>query len=404
MFEKTLGDTHNFGRKVVFGEYQGIQAVFKPRTTYWEAFFFSEKGILQCFETTNLWKDIQPLLQIEELGKNDGFEVVRRLFPIENNLINDQASNLWRQYACLSAVCCLFGITDILSENLIVTEKGLCAIDIESVFHITNNAFDTGVLVGRNSLPFMCGLAAMPRVSNWKDVLLTFEKFFLTATEKQKCLNDYIQDHFEEMKQQAIRTLIRNTFHYATGKDDLSLIDPDQTKLDLLPEEKIQLKRGDIPYFFKKIGTEGLYCYTTKDLKNIEKVNQDPSYPLRIQELEDVMSKILDIDLMVNEVLPRNLLQWVDNLMFLLPEKTITFPIQLENYSIDLEGELLSVKSNACEWIMTTAVHQDGQKQIDPRLQMLKDPAKFLKGNLLDLHQFDQLTSTAANFLLMRVR
>ncbi|MGE3760512.1 MAG: hypothetical protein AB7H97_22290, partial [Pseudobdellovibrionaceae bacterium] len=67
-----------------------------------------------------------------------------------------------------------------------------------------------------------------------------------------------------------IRVILRNTAEYR------QIITERTTRLDLLNQERVQLLRGDIPYFFKKVGDQSLYFISSSDnsTQNVPKLGK----------------------------------------------------------------------------------------------------------------------------------
>ena len=165
-------------------------------------------------------------------------------------------------FGVLLAYSFAFGIRDLHNQNLVVTESHIQAIDAEVVLAdliLPNES----VLLPYKDIEFeSCGArtlrATMGGLSNddrrniFSGYVDTFAAIF--KSHAQLCAT------FDAIDLTApIRVIVRNTKNY---KSHLNRTVPIQ---DLLSEEVVQLERGDIPYFFKKLGDERLFYLNDKN-------------------------------------------------------------------------------------------------------------------------------------------
>ena len=159
-------------------------------------------------------------------------------------------------FGVLLAYSFAFGIRDLHNQNLVVTESHIQAIDAEVV--LTDLILpNESVLLPYKDIEFnTCGANTLrgsiggfsndDRRNVFAGYVDTFAAIF--KSHAQLCAT------FDAIDLTApIRVIVRNTKNY---KSHLNRTVPIQ---DLLSEEVVQLDRGDVPYFFKKLGDERLF-------------------------------------------------------------------------------------------------------------------------------------------------
>lgn len=241
-------DLHNFGQRV---ETQtracGTDWFRKPRTVYWEWFFFGKNS---------------PLKPLFETGGNGQSRLSDYIFNLDTEI-----SNQWLGYSkrilqstvtpdtshfysfgALLAYCYVFGIRDLHRGNLIMTPTHLQVVDAEVVLTRLVLPNETILLpfkeVGRQK----SGIGALVSESqlsseNGETILSGYFDMFTHLIKNRSLLLKKFEDVAD--LEIPIRVLLRNTVDYKTATD-------------FLPEESAQLSRNDIPYFFKRLGQKDL--------------------------------------------------------------------------------------------------------------------------------------------------
>lgn len=281
-----LGDTHNFGRRV---ELRG-DVVFKPRSVYWEWVFLANESPLrkylnQTAQTTGLGERAFAFLPDLHFGSpsshvsRDGSEVqVLTLEPLptlDANRKMELATIVGRSLALWA----WFGVADLHWENLAlgVDSRGqivFSPVDIEMVWADLSLPTETKLLPDADEeYADICRHAAgVRRVLPYLGKPMAVEHLMAIASAYQQMLM-FLDRHAREiaaivgelpaLRTMPIRICLRGTEEYMQG-DRKSLWPP------LLEEEKEQLARGDIPYFFRLYEKPGIHYFAKDDLSEIK--------------------------------------------------------------------------------------------------------------------------------------
>ncbi len=260
-FNAIYGDSHNFGCRVsVTQTCSGELVVMKPRTTYWEYLFLDYRSPLRMrlrdLSCAFSFDDLLGNIRVEQI---DGHFTGKVEFYKEPSVGKIAIQSTWfRNYGRILAFCSIFGITDLHIDNALISKHGIQLVDIESVFwntlvpsetlllpktpdHILRNVLSKVGLLGLRS--FTSDLIA--------DILLGAIEMFAVFLNSRGIV-EKINDLSNEFGRHPIRFLIRDTRDY-------------NKSLSFYPEEKIQLARKDIPYFFGFYKNEGeIWYYDTK--------------------------------------------------------------------------------------------------------------------------------------------
>lgn len=264
-------DRHNFGQHVK--PMEGASCLRapvyfqKPRTVFWEELFFGNSSPLRSIFSV--------------LGRNSGLLVHEALFNLEVQSLGEWSGaslqvlsapddkfglDLFSRFGMLLGYAYVFGIRDLHYTNVVRTKTNLQVIDAEVV--LTDLVLPHETLL----LPF--------KEVAWKDCglsLLADSAESLTPEQTQAILAGYVdvmaviderRDEilavFESLDLSApIRIILRNTGEYTSllkaGSFD-----------SLLDGERMQMERQDIPYFFKRLGSNEVFW--------VSGVNTDRSY------------------------------------------------------------------------------------------------------------------------------
>lgn len=257
---KFLGDPHNGGKRV----FAVGDLVFKPRTTFWEWLILSRESRFRS-DLDQIYRErgiVSPFQNIPTLNfsRLNGTDVVQRLVFDRRPKLDDLKSDHLRSIGSMIALMFWLGVTDLHRENMAIGifdgKFIFCPLDIECIFndlitlnqtHLLGSAKlrdeDSGLFVVRELLAksspffryqvlqgFIDSIDVLNRLSLAKMLAATDSNFDLTP----------------------IRVIVRNTrdYHNWMNTDE---------KVCFSPEEREQLSRGDIPYFYRVVGKTGIY-------------------------------------------------------------------------------------------------------------------------------------------------
>lgn len=266
VFKQSLGgllknaDRHHFGQRVRPTERASVFYFHKPRTVFWENLFFGRQSPLRpIFEvpTSNGGLRLSQTffnLEIEEEGEWSGFS--RELVPSTA----PKGLTHFAGFGALLGYAYVFGIRDLHAANLVLGADGLRVIDAEVV--LTNLTLPQETLL----LPFKecggdeCGFS-----------LLAENVSLISEDQKRAVLAGFIdvlevfhrnltlfRDVFSAITRfHPIRVLLRNTREYSFYFRDG--VERRAKDFPVLPEELVQLRRDDVPYFFKRLDSNQVY-------------------------------------------------------------------------------------------------------------------------------------------------
>ena len=256
-----LADKHNFGQKVEKVQRGSDTWYRKPRTVYWEWLFFGKTSPLK-----NLFCD---------KGEHGSRQLADYLFNLDVEIetswsgfskdvaVEDRPATLEHFYAfgVLVAYCYIFGIRDLHKQNLIITRTHLQAVDVEVVFTAITLPHETLLLPFKNIGYEFAGIGALTNSKEdltqvqIEQIIFGYWDLFRMASEKKLGIDKALATlNFSQMP---MRVIVRNTSEYK----DLLERKPD----NILKSETEQMRRGDIPYFFKFVSDPNLYWLKEKD-------------------------------------------------------------------------------------------------------------------------------------------
>lgn len=256
-----FGDPHNFGRFVRSIKFNGSSAIEKPRTVFWENLFFGSLSPLRPLVDTSqtCTNDIasRSFFQLQCLAEYRCGGVMSELL-----WSSSQFQERFSEFGQLLAYCFIFGIQDLHHENVFATEQGLQPVDAEVVLsHL--ELPDQTQLLNRRHRDSKCSvldlLTQSPNQLTFKqlnDLAAGYLMMFDTIAENRTAITASILAHIAKSQfPPEVRVLLRPTKYYR------SLIETQKLPDDLLESERIQLDRGDIPYFFKYVDQPELYYF-----------------------------------------------------------------------------------------------------------------------------------------------
>jgi hypothetical protein len=256
------GNFHNGRASVVRCE---DNFYLKPRCVLWEFLLLSKASPLLSFllSEANFASAALQLLQcttvkkINSLSPLGAGKVLALLEPsqLERPLTNDEASLL----GSLIGLVSWLGLTDLHSENVIVGIKPdgflTCTpIDIESAFNDLLLPSQTGLLPSKDIPHNRCGLSSVieqvKACAGIRQAFLVGIAYFQTIEELFKLEKKLEQVHLGFEENFPSRVFFSPTTQYVNFLKT-GVFQPKLGNRNLLPEEIIQLNRGDIPYFYR---------------------------------------------------------------------------------------------------------------------------------------------------------
>lgn len=227
------GDPHNFGQRTVRrGKY-----FYKPREMQWEFFFLSKNSPLKSI----LPKDLaRSLLHLEISLKNKTSKKITKVTKVRN------LKKFWKQSGQTCAWATLFGMTDLHRGNVIISEEGPVIIDLETALLPLSNVEQTGLIDNSDeSMKWATGFAELFELSRRPDYKFDYDLFISGfydvlnwALKDNKMLLASLKENESTLSQSDNRFILRNSREYENQKSKF------------LPEERVQLSRRDVPYFY----------------------------------------------------------------------------------------------------------------------------------------------------------
>jgi hypothetical protein len=314
-----LGDRHNFG-KAVYREESDPNLIFKPRPIYWENLAFGQESPLaSIFNETPLHK----FFQLQTVVKNN------KLYQKFIESFHNQSLN-FRDYGFLVGYCFFLGIQDLHAKNVIQTKIGPQPIDIEVIFSDLIAPCQTLLVPGPNidySRTPLSLYKPLHQISleQIKEMIVGFDELFETI--KNNC--EKIMMSLGSNNIEPIRVIFRDTRDYENN-----------TATDLIEEELLQIKRGDIPYFFKYLNTNEVFYYSTETSSS--PVNLIPNF-YKKSNIVGINPKILFLKENLENKFPTSLLSLVSSFH---KQFDNDFILQLRNGHIETMKNKVILTSN----------------------------------------------------------
>lgn len=319
-----VGDLHNFGAAVQKIELNGSIYYKKPRTMFWENLFFGESSPLKSVFQNTLLSNYFCLAEVQFEGE-----------LLQKAIIPSHSCNFhFENFGFLMAYCFCMGLQDLHYRNVIVTDISVQPIDVEVVFSNLLGPSQTLLVPGSN-IEFArsalgCLFSSSEQFSQ-KNILDLINGFY-NGMLKILNLTDEILHVLpsEEFHKINNRIIFRNTREYFSDG------------LDLIPEEKVQLDRGDVPYFFKKFSSKNIYYFNAKNefvsIRNL---------PSKFQKIVDTIGwlpeSILSKERLREKTIPFGILGLTARFLTHLNGLS---KIELSNGSIELHGNFIIFNSH----------------------------------------------------------
>ena len=261
-----VADLHNFGQQVKrVARASGI-CFQKPRTLFWEWLFFGATSPLRSVIDDG--SSDGPLseifgLEVEFSGPNFT-GAVREVEEWPGGIVERDDS--FYRFGALLAYCYAFGIRDLHRSNVVPTPHGLQVIDAEVVFTRLLLPSETLLLpfkdvpFDRSGLSHLVGDLSDLTVNDVQALLSGYVECLMHLVDRADAVFDAISRAAQCRSDILVRHIARDTKGYRDWKTRQI-----GEHVPYIPEELIQLERGDIPYFFKFLGKPELWYYTSSD-------------------------------------------------------------------------------------------------------------------------------------------
>jgi lantibiotic modifying enzyme len=269
-----LGDMHNFGQCV---QKCKDGSVFKPRPTIWEYqllssnsffrqklhdFYLAGNGLpWSLLPNLQFWKSIDG-------AEQSGHVEFLVLKPVR---VTDSLNiNFFEQVGHIIALLSWLGIGDLHKENIGCGYDSdgkivLAPFDIESIFNNYALPTQTHLIPSAGLSKEKCGLSKVLKLLNSNsgdDLIAVICHGYLKALSFLQLCSKELENTFlslKSVKKTPIRVFPRSTSDYRRF-----LISDDIKSCEISDTELEQLKRGDIPYFFRFVGKNDIYYYIDK--------------------------------------------------------------------------------------------------------------------------------------------
>ncbi len=277
-----LGDLHNFGRSVEKTRSGWIQ---KPRSTFWEELFYSEKSEFRPFLEAVLGEEpvirCLPKIRYQKPSRQPDYRLVeavkvRAFDPDDHGL-----EYILEAWGGLLALASWFGMGDLHANNVFFgkcSKSGrliLMPVDIEVIFSRYAHPIQAGLLPAQKHHVPLFGFrkisGILERMTAKESLGIVFG--YLRTLEKLGKQGKEISAKLlsiKGIKNAPIRIIPRNTGAYR----DMLKFPEMREELKAHPSEVEQLARGDIPYFFTKISDQRIHYHVSPDLRKTASIGK----------------------------------------------------------------------------------------------------------------------------------
>ena len=302
-----LADLHNFGQQVKKLARASGSFYQKPRTLFWEWLLFGHNSPMKNALAQPNGSPLSELFALEvEFGGPNYSGQVREVLetPVPSASLSQRAD----QFGALLAYCYALGIRDLHRFNLLQTSTGLQVIDAEVVFtklllpHETLLMPFKDVAFGELGMSCLVPSSSLLTVDASIGLLRGYTGAIQTLGRQAPDLLSCVQGELLRAREAIpVRHIIRDTHRYRDWQKR-------QHEEAYLPEEILQLERGDIPYFFKFIGKPELWFYGAShaDPRPVavparyeDAVRRDASRPGELLNEARILGELLPVGLLI---------------------------------------------------------------------------------------------------------
>lgn len=261
-------DTHNFGRAV---RPVSKDILLKPRSVYWEWLFLDLESPLRDYLESSIFNifpyEVRPLSNLKVRPRGEGEGLVEILRLSENKEI--KATHFY-SIGIVSALATFFGLSDLHYQNVLFGMDSKDAfkftpIDIESCFDVTLLPYQTLLVPGGNQFDRFSAVVGMKRSLSEEykegDIAAICSGYFFAMGMliKHRDKVAEILESLQDLEKKPIRCYLRSTPEYL-GILSRNL-DQEKLSTSLLNEELDQLRRNEIPYFWRYLGDDKIYYF-----------------------------------------------------------------------------------------------------------------------------------------------
>lgn len=186
------------------------------------------------------------------------------MVAIEADQRTSQISDYYA-FGQLLAYCFYFGLQDIHKDNLLICRQGLQVVDVEQAFSDLILPNQTLLLPPNRHITWSAGLNLLTTLKieqlvrpKAKILVEGFNDLTSIFINEHAAIRSVLLSSLKEFEQQPIRIFFRGTKEYAEDLLGETMIP------NCIAEEKTQLDRGDIPYFFMFLGKRQVYFYSSE--------------------------------------------------------------------------------------------------------------------------------------------
>ena len=305
-----LMDKHNFGKSVAAEQVATDLFYRKPRTLFWEHLLFGETSPIRSIFSDFTIEAKEGRLQFTDL-------IFNLQFPNMSDLSHGLSkailrSNIQSQsktaFGALLGYCYAFGLQDMHFDNVIPEKDFLQVIDNESVFTLMTLPHETLLLpfktTGFNKAACVHVFDQWPLKSESDafSVLSGFIQVLEHLISQRSALLATLVQFESEMAKHPIRVIVRDTKEYRDFLEDG--IEPEKPLFEF---ERVQLRRRDVPYFFKFMGGRDLFAYNDRS-GNFTAVS-DPNFDITLTHpIGSNPGQLLSEDRLTKHILPTGVL------------------------------------------------------------------------------------------------
>jgi lantibiotic modifying enzyme len=332
-----LGDSHNFNQKVELIEVLGEFKVKKPRTVFWEWFFLdpSSSFRVQTKQITGCnFNNYLGSISYSQFGTSGICDYL--LQP--SNLTIVENSSLFNNFGRLLAFATTFGIIDLHAENLIIYNEYVQILDIECVLFAAESPADTLLIPNRasnleKSLFFkLHQLVGGFSSKNMQEIMEGLYQEFKFIIENRLKLTEIIAIEFDQVSIAPIRFLIRPSREYNKDFPQANIL------LPMISEEREQLGRSDIPYFFGLVGSSDLFYFQSPNQKLKVRLKNQEKTKEKIQRSFNPPQSLLEHKRLL-KIFKQSMLMVASRFL----ENGNSMEIQSENFTIKFDGTILKI-------------------------------------------------------------
>jgi hypothetical protein len=182
------------------------------------------------------------------------------------SIVPSLGDNDFFSFGQLLAYCYYFGIQDLHKDNILWSQDGLQVIDAEQAFSELLLPNQTLMLPANREIIWSAALNLLKKSSlehlsrsQARSLLDGFFELSILFIENISEITEILRQNIRDIKQQPIRIFFRGTREYVEALTRESI------RGNFFDEETIQLSRGDVPYFFKFMGNESVFYYSSID-------------------------------------------------------------------------------------------------------------------------------------------